>query len=156
MCALQIQVLAQYGVEHPELFHKKLWVNPEIFDSILDQLSDHPISQSPQLPIFLNCAGHYGNVISPEDVALWAGVSVRSVVNCTNCVMIAILDQHDHFLQFMPSNSHDHVCAKEFAANTSSPEWQGGFLAADGSVIPLFQKPGFYGETFLTGNPIIL
>ncbi|KIK93242.1 hypothetical protein PAXRUDRAFT_788907, partial [Paxillus rubicundulus Ve08.2h10] len=101
-----------------------------------------------QLTIFLNHAGHYGNAISPEDVALWAGVSVRSVVNCTYCVMIAILDQHDHFPQFPPSNSCDHVHAKEFAANTSCPEWQGGFLAADGSVIPLFQKPGFYGEPF--------
>ncbi|KAF8833817.1 hypothetical protein BDN67DRAFT_916203, partial [Paxillus ammoniavirescens] len=125
---------------------------------ILDQLSDHPIFQSqsnnPQLPIavqlaiFLNRAGHYGNAISPEDVALWAGVSVGSVVNCTNRVMIAILDQHDHFLQFPPSNSRDHVRAKEFAVNTFCPEWQGGFLAADGSAIPLFQKPGFYSETF--------
>ncbi|KIK98292.1 hypothetical protein PAXRUDRAFT_134508 [Paxillus rubicundulus Ve08.2h10] len=158
MCAPQIHVLAQCGKECPKLFHKKIRVNPEIFDNILDQLSDHPIFQSksnnPQLPvavqlaIFLNHAGHYGNAISPDDVALWAGVSVGSVINCTNHVMIAILDQHDNFLQFPPPHSHDCSQAKEFTDNSACPEWQGGFLAADGSTIPLFQKPGFYGETF--------
>ncbi|KIK81781.1 hypothetical protein PAXRUDRAFT_44847, partial [Paxillus rubicundulus Ve08.2h10] len=54
-----------------ELFCKMLWVNPEIFDSILDQLSDHLIFQSQsnnpqlaiavQLAICLNHVGHYGN-----------------------------------------------------------------------------------------------
>ncbi|KAF9220436.1 hypothetical protein BS17DRAFT_681707, partial [Gyrodon lividus] len=81
-------------------FCKKLWVNPELFDDILDQLSAHPTfhsqSNNPQLPvavqlaIFLNHAGHFGNAISPDDVALWAGVSVGSVINCTNFVMVAI------------------------------------------------------------------
>ncbi|KIK73925.1 hypothetical protein PAXRUDRAFT_177145, partial [Paxillus rubicundulus Ve08.2h10] len=46
MRAPQIHVFAQCGEEHPELFHKKIRVNPEIFDDILDQLSDHPIFQS--------------------------------------------------------------------------------------------------------------
>jgi hypothetical protein len=62
--------------------------------------------------------------------------------------MIAILDQHDNFIQFPPPNSHDHSQAKEFSEYSACPEWWGGFLAADGSAIPLFQKPGFYGETF--------
>ncbi|KIK76957.1 hypothetical protein PAXRUDRAFT_168288 [Paxillus rubicundulus Ve08.2h10] len=158
MCAPQIHVYAQCDEECPEIFCKKIWVSPEIFNDILDQLSDHPIFQSnsnhPQFPvaiqltIFLNCAGHYRNAISLEDVALWAGVGLGSVTNCTNHVMVAILDQHNNFIQFPPPNSHDCLWAKEFMKNSACPEWQGGFLAADGSAIPLFQKPGFYGETF--------
>ena len=102
MHAPQLQLLEGFADHHPELFCKKLCVTPEVFDAILDQISDHPIfhsnPQSPQLPIaiqlgiFLNHAGHYGNAISPEDVAQWAGVSAGSVVNCTNQVMAAILD----------------------------------------------------------------
>ncbi|KIK77523.1 hypothetical protein PAXRUDRAFT_166548 [Paxillus rubicundulus Ve08.2h10] len=116
MHAPPIHVFAQCGEECPELFCKKIQVNPEIFDDILNQLdknynralSDHPIFQSnsnnPQFPvavqltIFFNCAGHHGNVISLKDVALWAGVSMGSVTNCTNRVMIAILDQHNNFI----------------------------------------------------------
>ncbi|KIN97378.1 hypothetical protein M404DRAFT_51833, partial [Pisolithus tinctorius Marx 270] len=44
------------------------------------------------------CAGHYGNAVSPEDVVQWASVSIGSVVNCMNCVMVAILDEHDRFI----------------------------------------------------------
>ncbi|KAF9226101.1 hypothetical protein BS17DRAFT_698676, partial [Gyrodon lividus] len=80
-----------------------LRVNPKICDDILDQISDHPTfssgeSQNFQLPIaiqlaiFLNCTGHDGNAISPKHVSQWAGVSVGSVINCTNHVMVAILD----------------------------------------------------------------
>ncbi|KAG2059217.1 hypothetical protein BDR06DRAFT_860497, partial [Suillus hirtellus] len=71
-------------------FHQKLHVDPIMFDDILNQISNHQIfsnqSNNPQLPIsiqltiFLNHAGHYSNVISLEDVAQWAGISVGSVV----------------------------------------------------------------------------
>jgi hypothetical protein len=78
MRAPQIQLLGNFGHSCQHLFHKKLCVNPDIFDDILNQISGHLIftnqSNNPQLPIaiqlaiFLNCAGHYGNAISPEDV----------------------------------------------------------------------------------------
>lgn len=157
--APQIQVLADCD-DHPDAFRKKLRVDPDIFDAILDQIIDHPIFRSrspssPQLPvavqlaIFLNRAGHYGNAISVFDVALWAGVSEGSVVNCTNRVMTALLAQHDTFIKFPGPDSADRANAKAYAGRvTNCQEWRGGWLAADGSSIPLFQKPGFYGETF--------
>ncbi|KIK75620.1 hypothetical protein PAXRUDRAFT_172242 [Paxillus rubicundulus Ve08.2h10] len=37
-------------------------------------------------------------VPAPEDVAQWARVSVGSVINCTHCIMIVVLDQHDQFI----------------------------------------------------------
>jgi hypothetical protein len=58
-----------------------------------------------QLAIFLNRVGHYGNSISPQDVSQWAGVSVGSVINCTNRVMAALLAEHDNFISFPALNS---------------------------------------------------
>jgi hypothetical protein len=98
--------------------------------------------------LFLNQAGHYGNAITLEDVAQWAGVSVGSVVNCTNCVMIAELDAHDQFVCFPADNSENADLAHKFAESRTCPEWKGGFLAIDGSTIDLFTKPSYYGETF--------
>jgi len=112
-----LPLLEHFADFRPHLFHKKLRVDPEVFDCILDQISGHPIFLSrgnqPQLPvaiqlaIFLNHAGHYGNAISPEDVAQWARVSMGSVVNCTHRVMVAVLDQHDLFLAVPDVNSEE-------------------------------------------------
>jgi hypothetical protein len=158
MRASQLHLLDHFIQHRPLLFRKKLRVDPDIFDDILDQISDHPIfhnhSNNPQLPvaiqlaIFLNRAGHYGNAVSPEDVSQWAGVSVGSVINCTNRVMIAILDQHDTFISFPTPDSEDAQLAQQFAESCSCPEWRNGFLAIDGSAIGLLAKPGYFGETF--------
>lgn len=156
--APQLYMLVHHEEHRPHLFRQKLRVNPEIFDDILDQISDHPIfrnqSNNPQLPvsiqlaIFLNRAGHYGNAISLEDVAQWAGVSVGSVVNCTNRVMVALLEEHDQFIFFPDDNSEDAELARRFAETRTCPEWRGGYLAIDGSTMDLFAKPAYFGETF--------
>jgi hypothetical protein len=156
--APQLHMLVHHEEHRPHLFRQKLRVDPEIFDDILDHISNHPIfqnqSNNPQLPvsiqlaIFMNRAGHYGNAISLEDVAQWAGVSVGSVVNCTNRVMVAVLDAHDQFICFPAGDSEDKDLAQKFAESRTCPEWRGGFLAVDGSTMDLFTKPGYYGETF--------
>ncbi|KAF9218407.1 hypothetical protein BS17DRAFT_798596 [Gyrodon lividus] len=112
---------------------------PEIFDCILDQISPHAIfqsnSQNHQLPvalqlaIFLFCAGHYGNAASPD-------------------VMVAILDQHDLFVNIPSEDSKDMEKACRLTKSKTCPAWQNRVFAADGSVIPLFVKPSIYGETF--------
>jgi hypothetical protein len=93
-----------------------------MFDCILDEISNNPIfhsnSNNPQLPvaiqlaIFLNRAGHYGNAITPEDVGQWAAVSMGSVINCTNRVMVALLNQHDHFIYIPEADSEDAELAR--------------------------------------------
>ncbi|KAG2751392.1 hypothetical protein P692DRAFT_201838976 [Suillus brevipes Sb2] len=149
-------MLVHHEEHRPELFRQKLRVNSEIFDDILNQISGHPIfqnnSNNPQLPvsiqlaIFLNHAGHYGNAITVEDVAQWAGVSVGSVVNCTNHVMVALLEEHNQFISFLEDNSEDAHLARKWAELKTCPEWRGGYLAIDGSTIELFAKPGYFGE----------
>ncbi|KAG2342246.1 hypothetical protein BDR05DRAFT_1027075 [Suillus weaverae] len=151
MRAPQIQLLDHFTSHRPQLFQKKLCVSPEIFDDILNEISDDPIfhnqSNNPQLvitiqlAIFLNHAGHYGNAISSADVCQWAGVSIGSVTNCTNHLMIALL--------FFPTlNSDDAGHSWKYVQDHTCPEWRNGILTADGSLINLCDKPGLYGETF--------
>ncbi|KAF9220555.1 hypothetical protein BS17DRAFT_714286 [Gyrodon lividus] len=158
MKASQLHLLEHFADHCPHLFCQRVRVNPDIFDDILDQISDHPIffnqSHNRQLPIaiqlaiFLHCAGYYGNAISPEYVAQWAGVSVGSVINCTNRVMVAILDQHDTFMQFPVLDSEDVKIARAYTQEHSCPEWRNGILAADGSAFRLHAKPTLHSETF--------
>jgi hypothetical protein len=156
--ASQLYALIHYEQHRPYLFRQKLRVDPVIFDDILDQISGHHIfhnkSNNPQLPItiqlaiFLNRAGHYGNAISLQDVAQWAGISVGSVVNCTNHVMIALLDQHDNFISFPHSDSEDAELAWQYAESRTCSEWHNDILAIDGTTVDLYAKPAHFGETF--------
>ena len=154
----QLPLLNHFADYRPHLFRKKLRVDSQIFDRILEQISGSdifiPKGNQPQLPIsiqlaiFLNRAGHYGNAISLEDIAQWAGVSVGSVKNCSNRVMVALLQQHDHFLAIPAEDSEDAEIARNWVEERSCPGWRNGIFAADGSAINLFEKPGIYGETF--------
>ena len=156
--APQVHLLEHFVVFQPLLFCKKLCVEPAIFDCIIDKIHQniifHSGSNNLQLPvsiqlaIFLNHAGHYRNVISPEDVAQWAGVSVGSVVNCTHCVMIALLSCHNKYIVVPLVDTEDAELSHTFVEERTCPGWLNGIFTTDGSTIPLFQKPGYYGETF--------
>lgn len=159
MRAPQIQLLDHFAIHCPDLFQKKLHVPPETFNDILDQISNHHVfhnqSNNPQLPvavqltIFLVQVGHCGNASSPENISQWAGVSVGSVINCTNHVMAALLVEHDNFISFPTLNSVDAARTQAYALKTSGcPEWQNGILAVDGSLFNLYQRPGLFGDAF--------
>jgi hypothetical protein len=136
-------------------------VDPEVFVEIMNRISAHPIfynnSNNPQLAvpvqlaIFLNGIGHYGNAATPEDVAEWAGVSLGTVYNCYNCVMIAILQHHDALMFFDPLDPVDQADrerSKCWVEERTCKEWRGGFLCVDGTPFNVFQKPGWHGEGF--------
>ena len=86
--------------------------------------------------------------MSPEDVTQWAGVSIGSVVNCTNCVMIAVLDEHNQFVRIPSEDLEDMEKAWVFTESHTCPAWKNGIFAADGSSIPLFEKPHMFGESY--------
>ena len=92
------------------------------------------------------CVGHYGNAISLNDVAEWAGVSVGVVNDCTKRCMIAVLSLHDTYVALPTAEEKE--ASKAWAEATVLPQWRNGFLAVDGTTIPLFQKPGFHGEVW--------
>jgi hypothetical protein len=78
-CATVASIGTFCGVPTAPVSEKKLCIDPEVFDCIVEKIQSNPIfsnrSNNLQLPvsiqlaIFLNWAGHYGNAISTEDVA---------------------------------------------------------------------------------------
>jgi hypothetical protein len=62
-------------------------------DKLFEMIEAHAIFGSDRQPpveiqfaIFLNHAGHYGNAFTIQDITDWAGVSVGTAHNCTNCI----------------------------------------------------------------------
>ena len=60
-----------------------------------------------QLAIFLNYIGHYKNAITPQDIYDWEGVSIVSVINCINYVIMVLLDQHNKFIKIPTEDTED-------------------------------------------------
>ena len=82
--APQLQLLEEWSLDGDTArFRKELCIVPDVFAGIAQCIGGYPVfynaSNNPQLPvpiqlaIFLNAAGHYGNVSTTEDLAEWAG-----------------------------------------------------------------------------------
>ena len=152
----QLHILDHWRVHSPDRFRRKLRVEPETFDALVDQIKEDSIfynnSNCPQLPvhlqlsIFLFRAGHYGNAASPEDTAQWAGISVGGVEKCTDRVIIALLSHHDEAIHLPEADEKED--SKNYVAKQVCPEWHGGYLLADGSKFPFFQHPGLHGDAW--------
>ena len=146
---------------HPGRFQKKLHISPHMFNHLMELIRDHKIFHNnsnvpPQLPIFTQLTiflvhvGHYGNASAPEYVAQWARVSVEMVINATYQCLVAFLNLHDEVVMMPPEEEKEH--AKEFVEKATCPEWRNGFLLANGTKFPLFQKPGLHGEAWFDKN----
>lgn len=152
----QLHLLDHWRVHSPERFCRKLRVDPETFDCLVTQIKDHPIfhnnSNNSQLPvhiqlcIFLFRAGHYGNSSSPEDAAQWSGVSVGAVEKSTDRVVISLLSHHDEAIHFPDAIEKEQ--SKAYVEEAVCPEWRDGFLLADGTKFPFYQRPGLHGDAW--------
>lgn len=156
----QIHLLDKWRAENLSQFRKKVRVDPDTFDGLLQKIVDHPVfynnSNVPQAPvtvqlaIFLNRAGHYGNSASPEDIGQWAGVSPGSVNNATNRVIIALLSLHDEAVHL--PNTEEKETAKDWVGAQACPEWRDGYLLVDGTKLAVFQRPGLHGDAWFDKN----
>jgi hypothetical protein len=79
-------------------------------------------------------------VSSPEDVAQWAGICVKTVINATNYCLVTFLALHNQAIMMLPEEEKRHV--KEYVKQVTCPKWRNGFLLANGTKFVLFQKPG--------------
>lgn len=156
-CSQLYLVLVEYKEDDPKRFRRNLRVSPSTFDALVACLKDHPIfhnksltaQQYPveiQLAIALFRFGHDGNAASVESIAQWAGVSAGMVVKATRRVVIASLALHDEVIHW-PSAAEKEA-AKEWVEVNSCPAWRDGFCMVDGTLIPLFEKPGHHGEAY--------
>jgi hypothetical protein len=148
-------VLNVYRTSHLKRFRRNIRVNPETFDALVDFIKEDPIFQSNstkqqipvqyQLAITLYRFGHFGNAASVESVAQWAGCSAGLVVMCTRRVIVAVTRLHDDAFTILPEHIAD---AKAFVAKESCYAWRNGWCMADGTLVPLSDKPGHHGEAY--------
>lgn len=149
-----------FRYNHPRRFRKKLRVSPAVFDRLVELIEDDPVfhnnSNNRQFPVYIQLAiflvriGHYGNAASPENVAQWAGVSTGLVEKATYRCLVAFLRMHDDVVLLPTAEEKER--AKEYVEWATCPEWRDGFLLADGTKFPFFQKPGLHGEAWFDKN----
>lgn len=153
-----ILLLHVYRFDHPELFRSAFRLNPATFDALIAVISPSPIFQNQstndqlpldwQLGIALYRLGHYGNAASISKIALYLGVGAGTVDLCTRRVIAAICS--DDFRKSVirwPSDEQKEL-SKDWVEAQSCPAWRNGWLMVDGSLVPLFSRPGFYGNNW--------
>lgn len=155
-CSQLYLVLVQFKANDPKRFRRNLRVNPNTFDELVERIKDHPEfsnqSTAEQYPVEIQLAialyrfGHDGNAASVEGIAQWAGVSAGMVVKSTYRVIIAFLALHDSVIHW-PSDQEKED-AKAWVREASCDDWGGGYCMADGTLVPLFEKPGYHGEVY--------
>jgi hypothetical protein len=151
-------LLDNYKYSHPEIFHSYLQINPDCFDNLVTTIQDdevfHNNSNNSQMPVEEQVAialyrfGHYGNAASSMKVALQFGVGYGTVLLVTTHVMKASCSEHFHASSVQWANPQAKEAAKEWVEAASCPAWHNGWLMVDGTLVPLFQRPGFFGNTW--------
>ncbi|KAJ7467849.1 hypothetical protein B0H11DRAFT_1732547 [Mycena galericulata] len=149
-------VLVEFKENDPKRFRRNLRVSPETFDALVGKIEGHHIfannSYCGQTPVHLQLAialyrfGHDGNAASVEAIAQWAGVSAGLVVKSTHRIIIAFLALHDEVI-YWPTEAEKNE-AKAWVEAASCEEWSGGYCMVDGTLVPLFEKPGHHGEAY--------
>lgn len=144
--------------ERPDLFRRELRVTPATFDRLLAEIqgdaiftNDSPNEQIPidhQLAIYLFRQGHYGNAASFLRVAHWSGYSTGTIRLATRRVMSAILrkDFMDKAVCFPTAEEKEE--AKRWVEEHSCHAWRDGWCMVDGTLVSLFDRPFWYGESY--------
>ena len=151
-------LLDDYCYHFPEIFRSYICIDAECFNDLVASIQDHSVfqnnSNNPQMPVEEQVAitlyqfGHYGNAASTMKVALWAGVGYGTVKNVVLRVMTAICDAHFQMITMQWPTPQDVECAKAWVEEHSCPAWWNGWLMVDGTLVPLFQRPHHYGNTY--------
>jgi hypothetical protein len=142
----------------PDHFRQALRVSPAAFDQIVYKISDDPVffnrSDQQQLPVEEQLAvtlyrfGHNGNAASLQSVANWAGLGKGTVSLVTCRVMAAILrPSFMHDAVRMPSGPEKEE-AKAWVEAHSCHAWRGGWCLVDGTLVPLAERPYWFGESY--------
>ncbi|KZT65157.1 hypothetical protein DAEQUDRAFT_677282 [Daedalea quercina L-15889] len=137
-------------------WHHWMRMPPYCFDDMLRSIEHNPVfhnnSSRPQmeverqLAIWIIQAGRYGPGACSIEIAEWTGVSIGTVYNCSRRCMIALMSCHDD--AFAPDETQRPGAKKLAEEKSRTPEWGGGILAADGTPVKVFVRPGWYGSDF--------
>ncbi|KAJ7080913.1 hypothetical protein B0H15DRAFT_786879 [Mycena belliarum] len=151
-------VLTTLKNEWPDHFCADLRVSPSTFDALVTALQNDPIffknSNRPQLPVDQQVAvtlyrfGHDGNAASIQSVANRAGLGKGTVHLITRRVLTAVL--RPEFMQSavcMPT-AEEKEQAKRWVHEHSCRSWRNGWCFVDGTLVPLDERPTWYGESY--------
>ncbi|KAI0687194.1 hypothetical protein BC835DRAFT_1449170, partial [Cytidiella melzeri] len=151
-------VLSILKHERPDEFRKHLRVTPLTFDKILDEiindsvfcndLQNAQLAVEHQLGIALYRFGHFGNGSNVTQVAAWAGVATGTVLLCTKRVMVAVLRKRFRDKAVRMPTDEEKAEAKAWVGKRACKAWRNGWCLVDGTLVPLFDRPFWYGESY--------
>ena len=101
-----------------------------------------------QVAIALYWFGHYGNAASTMKVALQFGVGYGTVLLVTTRVIKACCSECFHASSVQWPNPQAKEAAKAWVEAASCLAWHNGWLMVDGTLVPLFCRPAFFGNTW--------
>ncbi|OJT05813.1 hypothetical protein TRAPUB_8399, partial [Trametes pubescens] len=143
---------------HPEIFRSYLRITPDCFDALVEAIKDDLVfrnnSNNRQTPVAVQAAvalyrfGHHGNAASTMKVALLFGVSYGFVQLATARVIKACCSERFRFASVQWSGPAAKAAAME-AVGHICPGWRNGWCMVDGTLVPLFQRPSLFGNTWL-------
>lgn len=147
--------LTEWKEKRPELFQIEARMYPAEFDELVKRLKDEPIfsnnspTEQEQLPVETQLMIALRRFESGEKVhtqAMWAGVGYGTVDLCTRRVLQAI---HTSSLKEMHVRwpvGQEREEAKQWAETQACPAWKDGWCMVDGTLIPLYSRPRYYGD----------
>ncbi|KAE9388172.1 hypothetical protein BT96DRAFT_836701 [Gymnopus androsaceus JB14] len=142
----------------PAEFCQDIRISPYTFDCLVQCIENDSVftsgsdnSQMPvenQLAITLYRFGHYGNAAGLSKVSRWAGVGKGTVLMTTRRVMTVLLrpDFVEENLR-MPTEEEKKQ-AKDWVEKHSCSGWRNGWCLVDGTLVPLFNRPHWFGESY--------
>ena len=81
-------------------------------------------------------------------VALQFGISYGSVQNYTNRFLEAVTSPTFEASALQWASSQAKAEAMEWVERETCPSWRKGWLMVDGTLVPLFRRPAFFGNNF--------
>ena len=145
-------------IHRADRFRECLRVSPFTFDKICERIQSDPVfinkSKNDQIPVQDQLAivlfrfGHDGNGASMQVVADWAGVGKGTVHLITRRVMTAILRPSFRQAAVHFPTSEEKEQAKSWVESHSCPAWRNGWCLVDGTLVPLYDRPHWYGESY--------
>ncbi|KAI0702197.1 hypothetical protein C8Q76DRAFT_632996 [Earliella scabrosa] len=155
-------VLSVLKIDCPDLFRQELRVSPWTFDRLLAAIINDPVfannsqnsqfSVQTQLTITLYRFGHYGNAAGVQKVANWAGDKDLAVLPVGDqAIRVSRNDAPgpaDSVRHAVPPVDEAPLVATCLITSPSQYEWASSLLMVDGTLIPLYVRPHWYGKSY--------
>jgi hypothetical protein len=153
--------LTVYRFNFPKEFRRYARMDPATFDRLVASIADadvfqnHSSSGQQQIPvekqlfIALTRFGTYGNGAALSKIADLAGVGHGTIDLVTRRVITAI--QHSDIVKqniHWPDGEEREEAREMVHQKTGIHAFRNGWCMIDGTLIPLYQKPSWYGERF--------